>query len=147
MLRFFISFFAVFLITAPALASSAIEQTCKFRTALISDGSIKPTDAAKELFAWNPNLSAEKVASALSALDTFDYGKVDVFLLSRIGNYYETHLVAAALPVNSPLFFEIRYVLIGDDVRLSNIEFKDSLPKLLPNFSHGGTLTKLECDK
>lgn len=131
--------------TFSAHAATSIEQSCQFRAAFASGGKIKPTDVAKDLFAWNSTMTPETVGSALAVLDTFSLDEAQVYKVTEVGRFYELHLVAGANADGGPIFALLKYLLVKGETRLANIQFQDSLEKLMPSVHSIGVLPGIEC--
>lgn len=138
--------FAIFCITAlSAQANPTLDQSCRMVAALSPGSSEKPTQVSKALFAYDKNLTPATIAGALALLDTLNSVDAGLFETIKIGNFHEVHLITVALKKNSPLYIEMRYQRINENIRLTNIQFKDNLDELLPSLSPGTELKALSC--
>lgn len=130
----------------PVSAASPLEQSCKVRNAMLADDratSLIPV--LVDLFSWNTKMSSDTISGALAVLATFDYQKAEVFEGVTFGEFQQTHVIVGSLKANTPIFIEMRYQLLNNTVRLTNVNFKDKLNKLYPNLVPGQNVPMLSC--
>ena len=131
--------------SALALEGDALAQTCEIRAALVAGDGVQPTDVIGDYFAWNTTIPRSRIKAGLAALETLEFTQAQVFEGISAGTYYQTAIIAAGLPKNSPLFIELRFELIGDAVRLTNVNFKDNWKKLFPEAAANLKLAAVTC--
>ena len=137
---------AILVVSSPALAATPLEQSCKVRDAMLADDrSTNLLPVLVDLFSWNPKMAPQTISGALAVLATFDYQRVDVFEGVTFGDFQQTQVIVGSLRTNSPIFIEMRYQLLNNKTRLTNVNFKDNLNKLYPNLVPGQNIPKLSC--